>query len=94
LLNEPHTKVKLPIAVMTDNIGAIFMSENESTGFQTRHVDTRYHFVRKFVRSVENNSDLFTKNGNQELYEKHKTNFLMDSVGRVLEVSFSINSLV
>jgi hypothetical protein len=57
------------------------MSENVLTGFCTWHVDTRYHFVREFiedgfiniefVRSVENDSDLFTKNANQELYEKH-----------------------
>jgi hypothetical protein len=56
------------------------MSENALTGFRIWHVDTRYHFVRefiedgflkiKFVRSVENDSDLFTKNVNQELYEK------------------------
>jgi hypothetical protein len=54
-----------------------------------RPLRQRYHFVREFVdsgfikiefvRSVENNSDLFTKNVNQELYEKHKTNFLVDS---------------
>ena len=65
------------------------MSENASTGFRTRHVDTRYHFVREFidtgfikiefVRSVENNSNVFTKNVNQELYEKHKTIFFVDS---------------
>jgi hypothetical protein len=33
----------------------------------------------KFVCSVENDSDLFTKNVNQELYEKHKKKFLEDS---------------
>jgi hypothetical protein len=63
--------------------------ENASTGFCTRHVDTRYHFVQefivggfikiKFVRSIENDSDLFTKNINQELYAKHTKNFLEDS---------------
>jgi hypothetical protein len=77
-------------------------------------VDTRYHFVRefikdgfikiKFVRSVENDSDLFTKNVNQELYEKHTKKFLEDSevtvpvdryrIGRLLEISFVINNLV
>jgi hypothetical protein len=75
--------------VKTDNIGAIFVSENALTGFRTQHVDTRYHFVREFneddfikiefVRSVENNSDLFTKNVNQELYAKHTKKFLEDS---------------
>jgi hypothetical protein len=70
LLIDLHIKVNLPIVMKTDNIGAIFMSENTSTGFRTQHVDTRYHFVREFiedgfikvefVHSVENDSDSFT----------------------------------
>jgi hypothetical protein len=89
LLSDLHIKVNLPIVVKMDNIGAIFMSENASTGFRTRHVDTRYHFVREFIedgfikiefiRSVENDSDLFTKNVNQELYAKYTKKFLEDS---------------
>jgi hypothetical protein len=35
LLSDLHIKVNLPIVVKTDNIGAIFMSENASTGFCT-----------------------------------------------------------
>jgi hypothetical protein len=52
-------------------------------------VDTHYHFVRAFfedgfikivfVRSVENDSDLFSKIVNQELYERHTKKFLSDS---------------
>jgi hypothetical protein len=89
LLSDLHIKVNLIIVAKTDNIGAIFMSENASTGFCTWHVDTRYHFVRElieddfikinFVLSVENDSDLFTKNVNKELYEKHTKKFLEDS---------------
>jgi hypothetical protein len=62
--------------VKTDNIGALFMSQNASTGVRTRHVDTRYHFIREnvedgiikieFVKSDDNDSDIFTKNVNQE----------------------------
>jgi Reverse transcriptase (RNA-dependent DNA polymerase)/gag-polypeptide of LTR copia-type/Zinc knuckle len=88
LLCDLHIKVKLPIVVKTDNIGAIFMSENASTGVRTRHVDTRYHFVREFiedgfikvefVRSVENDADIFTKNVSHDLYVKHTKNFLAD----------------
>jgi hypothetical protein len=38
--------VKLPIVVRCDNnVGAIFMAENSSSGVRTRHVDTRYHFI-------------------------------------------------
>ena len=48
--------------------------------------DTRYHFVRecvedglKFVRSNENDSDLFTKNISQKLREKHAQKSLANS---------------
>jgi hypothetical protein len=49
LLNYIHVQVKIPIIVKTDNVGAIFKSENASTGVRTRHVDTRYHFVQEFI---------------------------------------------
>jgi hypothetical protein len=84
-----HIKVKLPIIIKTDNIGAIFMAENSSTGVRTRHVDTRYLFIREFiedgfikfefVRSVENDVDIFTKNVSHDLYVKHTKNFLTDA---------------
>jgi hypothetical protein len=85
LLSDLHIKVDLPIVVKTDNIEAIFMSENALTCFHTWHKDIRYHFVQEFikddfimiefVRSVENDSDLFTKNVNQDLYAKHTKKF-------------------
>jgi hypothetical protein len=66
-------------------------------------VDTRYHFIREFiedgfikfefVRSVENDADIFTKNVSHDSYVKHKKNFLADA-GRVLEISFNSNLLV
>ena len=86
LLKDIGVDVQLPIVVKTDNIGALFMSQNASTGVRTRHIDTRYHFIREiiddglikieFVRSKENDSDIFTKNVNQETYERHVKNFL------------------
>jgi hypothetical protein len=91
LLQGIGIEINLPIVVKTDNIGAMFMVQNASSGVRTRHVDTRYHFVRenleegiieiKFVRSEENQSDIFTKNVNQEIYQKHVKNFLEDSGG-------------
>jgi hypothetical protein len=114
LLNDLHIKVNLHIVVKTDNIGAIFMFKNALTGFCTQHVDTRYHFFREFIKdgfiktlfvhSAENDSDLFTKNISQELYEKHTKKFLEDSQvystsyllqdRKWLEISFAINHLV
>jgi hypothetical protein len=56
--------------VKTDNIGALYMSQNSSTGVRTRHVDTRYHFIHEniddgiikmeFVKSLDNDSDIFS----------------------------------
>jgi hypothetical protein len=45
LLESIGINVMLPIVVRCDNVGAIFMAENSSSGVCTRHVDTRYHFI-------------------------------------------------
>jgi hypothetical protein len=60
--------VKLPMIVITDNIGAIFMAENPFSGVRTRHIDTRYHFIREhvedgfikiiFVKTNDNDADI------------------------------------
>jgi hypothetical protein len=89
LLCDFHIKVNLPIIIKTDNIGAIFMAENSSTGVRTRHVDTHYHFIREFIEdgftkvefvsSVEIDADIFTKNVSHDLYVKHTKNFLAEA---------------
>ena len=86
LLKSMCIEVQLPIIVRCDNVGAIFMAENSSSGVRTRHIDTRYHFVRehivdgfisiKFVKSYENDADIFTKNVSKDTYTKHVSNFL------------------
>jgi hypothetical protein len=79
--------VKLPIVVRRDNnVGAIFMAENSSSGVCTRHVDTRYHFICEhiedgliqivFVKSCDNDADLFAKNVSKDIYNKHVGKFL------------------
>ena len=42
-------KVKLPVIIKVDNIGAIFMSENVAVSQCTKQVDSRYRFVQEFV---------------------------------------------
>ena len=91
LLQGIGINIELPIIVKTNNICAMFMAQNSSSGVRTRHVDTRYHYIREnvedgiikieFVRSMENDSDIFTKNVTQEIYEKHVRNFLEDTTG-------------
>jgi hypothetical protein len=46
LLREIGIEVNLPTKVKTDNVGAMFMAQNASSVIRTRHIDTRYHYVR------------------------------------------------
>jgi sulfatase maturation enzyme AslB (radical SAM superfamily) len=95
LLCDIGIEVELPIIVKTDNVGAMIMTQNSSSGVRTRHVDTRYHFVREnlddgiikieFIKSVESQSDTFTKNVTQEIYERYVEKFL----GEYIEGEFN-----
>jgi len=81
LLRHMKIEVELPILVNVDNIGVIFLAENQSSSDCTKHVDIRYHFIHQyikegtvlieFVRSSENDSDIFTKNVTSETFNKH-----------------------
>ena len=42
-------KVNLPMLVLIDNIGAIEMLDLKTNKCHTKHVDTRYHWIREFV---------------------------------------------
>jgi len=58
------------------------MTENKTTSTRTKHVDIRYHFVGEFiedgflkvvfVRSEDNDTDIFTKNVSSDKFEKHQ----------------------
>jgi hypothetical protein len=86
ILSGMRSRIKLPIVVRCDNVGANFMEENSSSGVGTRHIDTRYHFVREhvvdefikiiFVKSDKNVAGMFTKNIGKEIYERHMKRFL------------------
>jgi hypothetical protein len=83
ILESMGIKVEfLPIIVRVDNNGVIFiMSENLAVSQCTKQVDIRYKFVNEFVedgflriifvRSKNNDADMFTKNLKGELHEKH-----------------------
>jgi hypothetical protein len=61
------------------------------SGHRTCHIDTRYHHIREnvengiikieFVKSMGNDSNIFTKKVTQEIYEKHVRNVLEDTSG-------------
>ena len=86
ILEFLRQEIDFPINIKVDNIGAIYMAENNMSNNQTKHVNTRYHFVRElmeegiikveFVRSENNDSDIFTKNLGKELFAKHSNKFM------------------
>ena len=74
--------------LLSYNIGAIYMAENGSSNSQTKHVNVCYHFVWeliedgiiqiKFVKSENNNSDIFTKNVGKDLFYRHSSKFMAE----------------
>lgn len=78
--------IEYPIVVHVDNVGAIYLAQNESTG-RTRHVDIRRHFIREFIQdgvlkivftnSASNISDTYTKNTDGETFVRHTEKYMM-----------------
>ena len=87
----------MPIRVHVDNIGAIFLAENQNSSVRTKHLDTRYHFIRQyirdetvmieFVRSRDNDSDIFTKNTTSEIHHRHSEKLIWTREHYELEAS-------
>ena len=88
VLESLKISVELPIVVKVDNIGAIHMSENPSTGNRTKHVDVKYHYIREmvidefvkimFVRTDDNHADIFTKNVSADVLLRHRRHMMWD----------------
>jgi hypothetical protein len=83
-----NVKIKLPVQVRVDYMGAIYMSENSMPSSRTRHADLRTKFTSdlqekglikiEFIRSEDNAADIMTKNVTVELFEKHTPRMIMD----------------
>ena len=82
VLKSMGIKIELPIVIRVDNTAAIFLSNNVTTNQRTRHVDIRTKFVMQytgpdgmlkiiFVKGIDNDSDIMTKNVSGDLHEKH-----------------------
>ncbi len=86
LLETMGLEVELPIRLYADNIGAMFLAENASTSQRTKHIDVRYHFIRDlvqngtiqiiFIKTTENDADIYTKNVSSEVFEKHINKYM------------------
>ena len=88
LLQTMNITVELPITVHVDNVGAICLSNNRNTGDRTKHIDIRPSFVKeyqedgkiiiKFVKSEDNEADIFTKNTTNIIFQKHQEKLVWD----------------
>ena len=77
-----NIEVELPITVHVDNVGAIWLSNNHTTSDRTKYIDIRTLFVKeyqedgkiitKFVKSEENEADIFTKNTTNVIFSNHQ----------------------
>jgi hypothetical protein len=81
VLRSMGVKVNLPIIVHVDNVGALFIGTNVTVSQRSKRIDIRYHFVREyvqdgfihiiFVRTKDNDADIFTKNLLGDLHSRH-----------------------
>ena len=81
VLQSMGVRVTLPIVIRVDNVGAIFIGSNVAVSQRSKHIDVRYHFVREFVhdgfiriifvKTKDNDADIFTKNLPGELHDRH-----------------------
>jgi len=89
VLESIGLKVKLPMMLEIDNKGAIDLCNNYSVGGRTRHIDTKYWWLRQlkeqeptpiilpvYIPTEENSVDIFTKNTGGATFMKHTMEFV------------------
>ena len=87
-LQTINIEVELPITVYVYYVGAIWLSNNRTTSHRTKHIDIRTSFVKqyqedgkiiiKFVRSEDNEADIFTKNTTNVIFHNHQKKLVWD----------------
>ena len=81
ILNVLGKKINYSIVFCYNNVGSIFLAHNTKKSHKTKHIDTRYHFVCKyvednvlkmvFVKSAESQANPYTKNMGEERFKKN-----------------------
>ena len=89
LLQTMNIEVELPITVHVENVGAIWLSNNRTTSDRIKHIVIRTSFVKeyqedgkiiiKFVKSEENEADIFTKNTTNVIFGIHQKKLVWDN---------------
>lgn len=86
ILEFLEIEVTKPIIVKIDNLGAIYLANNNTSSQRTRYIDMRRHYFREyiasdaikilFVPSELNTSDIFTKHLPIRVFKKHSDSFM------------------
>ena len=87
-LQTLNIEVELPITVYVDNVGSVWLSNNRTTSDRKKHIDIRTSFVKeyqedgkiiiKFVKSEDNEADIFTKNTTNVIFQNHQKKLVWD----------------
>ena len=85
ILTELEVEYTKHVVVKIDNVGVMFMAENINSLARTKHIDIRLKFVNEFieqgeiqvvfVKSADNDADIFTENRSGEIHEKLTAKF-------------------
>jgi len=81
LLNSMKLQVQLPMVIEVDNKAALDLVNGWSTGGGTKHSEVKVMYLRELKEkgiirvywhpTKENESDIYTKNVDNKLFEKH-----------------------
>ena len=84
LLQTMNIEAELPIIVYVDNVGAIWLFNNRATSDRTKHIDIRTSYqedgkiIINFVKSEDNEADIFTKNTTNVIFQRHQKKLVWD----------------
>ena len=97
LLQTMNIEVELPITVYVDSVEAIWLSNNCTTSDRTKHIDIRTSFVKeyqedgkiiiKFVKSEEDEADIFTKKTTNVIFSNHQKKLVCDKANVDIEMN-------
>lgn len=75
--------LKLPLQLYADNAGAIALSKEAANHIRTKHIDLRYHFIRRHIEegtflpiwlsTHKNTADVFTKILPHPIFVQHRS---------------------
>ena len=95
LLEELHLNTSQPIVLKEDNVACIHFSRRPGDFKRTKHIDTRYHFVRERVKSAdiileqidtsEQTADIFTKALENLTFKRHRDSMVKSKSGLRVE---------